>query len=163
MVGNNDFFTQVSNLEKDMVRFKTSQSTGAGNTLGYIADTGNPLDLNLASSTNGTSFYGAYGAMQTTFTSDTKPVTFTQFYFDITVNDEPLYKGIENNLPFTIHDIGISETQISSDNNIAKYQTSRYWQVGVNIGVRLKVKVYSYSLTTGKLTVENELSGTIIP
>lgn len=158
-MNNEQFFDDISKLEKEMIAFKSKQLTGSGNITSYLTETSSIWDLSQTASTTGSSWYGKYGNGKLVFTADTQPAALVAFTLQIMI-DGVVYYNQSKQLGGTqwIVYSGFG-TQGSADKNIAKYQTGIGIIWGVNAGTTLQIKARAISTDTGILTFTTSVNG----
>lgn len=156
-----DILTErVNKIEKDLFGFKAGQLSGSGNTFAYVAETNNTWDVTITATSVGAFDYAKRNQIYVTFTADHKPVAFTTFEVDITIDGVPYYLSSKG--PLGSYDADVRSTffeQSSGDRNIAKYQAGYLIIAGANGSVgnptTVRIKIRAMSVDTGTLTINN--------
>lgn len=148
---------RVSELIKGIFDFKKKQFSGSGNTISYVAQTGDTWDVNETATTTGSAWYGKYGFLQCTFTADNQVAAFTTFEVTALINNQPYYldtSGGNDGIVYT----GMVGQQVGSI-TIAKYQEYISFGWGCNTGTNIKIKVRAVSVAKGTLTMTKTING----
>lgn len=146
---------RLSELVKAIFDLKSKQFSGTGNTMSYLAQTGDTWDINETATTTGMSWYGRHGTLNVTFTADNQPAAFTTFEVTALINNQPYYLYTGNDGSVFTSMVGQQTGSIS----VAKYQEYITFNWGCNTGVNVKIKVRAISVAKGTMTVTKTING----
>jgi hypothetical protein len=151
------FTDRLARIEKDLFGYKSAQLSGGGNTYSYIAETANTWDATIVATTVGAFDYAKRGTLVATFTANTKPVAFTAFEVDFTIDGIPYYKSSKYLVTGDALVRTVFQEQASGDKEVAKYQYSKMFVYGANGTVpsptTLRIKIRAVSVDVGTLNV----------
>ena len=158
MLESNDTLARkVKSLRDNVLQMKSSQYSGAGNTVAYIYETSDTWDLNETATTTGGSWYGKYGNVRIIFKAKNNPAAAISFEVDCLVNNQPFYNLSPTDFNYILGTGFISQSEGNKD--LAKYISEINIAWGANTGYNVKMKVRVSSLDQGTLSIVKETFG----